>query len=378
MIYLDHAATTPLHEDVLQAMYAFERNIYGNPSSTHTLGRNAKMYLESARETVAEAIAASEKEIIFTSGGTEANNLAIIGTALANQHKGKHIITTAQEHQAVLEAMDYLTTIGFTVTYLPVDARGEIQVSALKQAITAETILVSIMTVNNETGVIQPIEACGDVLREHDIYFHTDAVQALGVIDLDVEALGVDLLTASAHKINGPKGIGMLYVRTGVVVQQTHFGGNQEKVIRPGTENIVGAIGFQKALELVEGDKAARVETYAAYVEKFLGILKSYEIAFQLNGRQAKQVNSILNVRFEGVAVEVLLTNLDLAGIAASAGSACTAGTMQASHVLTAMYGEDSPIVNESIRFSFGLANTEENVVKAAEQIATIVSRLQK
>lgn len=378
MIYLDHAATTPVHQEVLQAMYEFERDIYGNPSSAHALGRKTKMHLEAARKTLAKAIHAVEKEIIFTSGGTEANNLAIVGTAYANQHKGKHIITSTQEHQAVLETMEFLADKGFTITYLPVNDLGVVSVEELTTALTDETILVSIMTVNNETGIIQPIEACVQVVKDHQAYFHTDAVQAFGVMEIDVRELGVDLLTISAHKVNGPKGVGVLFVRSGIKLQPIHYGGNQERKLRPGTENVVGAVGFQKATEIIKSNQVALINQAARYNKLFIETLAGKDIVFEINGEQSSRVLSIINIHFENVSVDSLLTNLDLAGIAASSGSACTAGTTQPSHVLIAMYGETAERINQSVRFSFGLANNEENVIEAAEEIAKIVNRLQK
>lgn len=377
MIYLDHAATTPVHPEVLQAMYEFERDVFGNPSSAHALGRESKMYLEAARKTLSQAICADEKEVIFTSGGTEANNLAIVGAAYANEHKGKHIITTVQEHQAVLETMDFLTDNGFTITYLPVNQSGVVSVKDLSEALTPETILVSIMTVNNETGIIQPIEACVQVVKDHQAYFHTDAVQAFGMMEIDVERLGVDLMTISAHKISGPKGSGVLFVRSGVKLQSIHFGGNQERQLRPGTENIIGSIGFQKATKIIKRDQVELTNQYKIYNELFIETLTESDISFVINGEQSSRVPSIVNIHFKNVPVDILLTNLDLAGIAVSAGSACTAGTTLASHVLIAMYG-DTDRINQSIRVSFGVANDESNIIEAAKKIAEIVNRLQK
>ncbi|GGJ49088.1 cysteine desulfurase family protein [Virgibacillus salexigens] len=377
-IYLDHAATTPIHSEVLDAMYTVEKDIFGNPSSVHSFGRKARRLLDEARLTLARSIHASEKEIVFTSGGTEADNLAIIGTALANRQKGNHIITTAQEHHAVLHTMERLEQEGFEVTYLPVNQDGRINVEDVNQALTDATILVSIMYVNNETGVIQPIEKVGELLQKHQAYFHTDAVQAFGLIDLDVTKMGIDMLTVSAHKINGPKGIGFLYVNEKVKLNSLQFGGEQERKRRAGTENLAGIVGFQKAVELAMENKSIRKERYLSYKQAFLNILKKNGIDFEVNGAIEASIASTVNISFPGTKVEALLTNFDLEGIAASSGSACTAGSVEPSHVLTAMFGKAHECTTNSIRFSFGQANTPENIKEAAERVAKIVKRLVK
>ncbi|EQB35865.1 MULTISPECIES: cysteine desulfurase family protein [Virgibacillus] len=377
-IYLDHAATTPIHSEVLDAMYTVEKDVFGNPSSVHSFGRKARRLLDEARLTLARSIHASEKEIVFTSGGTEADNLAIIGTALANRQKGNHIITTAQEHHAVLHTMERLEQEGFEVTYLPVNQDGRINVEDVNQALTDATILVSIMYVNNETGVIQPIEKVGELLQKHQAYFHTDAVQAFGLIELDVTKMGIDMLTVSAHKINGPKGIGFLYVNEKVKLNSLQFGGEQERKRRAGTENLAGIVGFQKAVELAMENKSIRKERYLSYKQAFLNILKKNGIDFEVNGAIEASIASTVNISFPGTKVEALLTNFDLEGIAASSGSACTAGSVEPSHVLTAMFGKAHECTTNSIRFSFGQANTPENIKEAAERVAKIVKRLVK
>ncbi|WP_337970024.1 cysteine desulfurase family protein [Virgibacillus salexigens] len=377
-IYLDHAATTPIHSGVLDAMYTVEKDVFGNPSSVHSFGRKARRLLDEARLTLARSIHASEKEIVFTSGGTEADNLAIIGTALANRQKGNHIITTAQEHHAVLHTMERLEQEGFEVTYLPVNQDGRINVEDVNQALTDATILVSIMYVNNETGVIQPIEKVGELLQKHQAYFHTDAVQAFGLIELDVTKMGIDMLTVSAHKINGPKGIGFLYVNEKVKLNSLQFGGEQERKRRAGTENLAGIVGFQKAVELAMENKSIRKERYLSYKQAFLNILKKNGIDFEVNGAIEASIASTVNISFPGTKVEALLTNFDLEGIAASSGSACTAGSVEPSHVLTAMFGKAHECTTNSIRFSFGQANTPENIKEAAERVAKIVKRLVK
>lgn len=375
-IYLDHAATTPMAKEVAEVMVSVYQEVFGNPSSIHSFGRKARKLIDEARETIASSIGANEKEIYFTSGGTEADNLALIGTALRNRDKGNHIITTQQEHHAVLHTAEYLESIGFDVTYLPVDETGRVSLNEFKQALRTDTILVSVMFVNNETGVIQPIAEIGHILKNHQAYFHTDAVQAYGLLDICVDELGVDLLTTSAHKINGPKGVGFLYVRESVPVQNLVFGGEQERKRRAGTENVPAIVGFKKAVELMLENKEERKESYQRFKESFIEKLKEENVDFQLNGDQNNTVSTILNISFPGTNVEQVLTNLDLSGVAASSGSACTAGSVEPSHVLSAMFGNDHPCTTNSIRFSFGSANTLDNVTEAASRVAKIIKRL--
>ncbi|HLQ97906.1 MAG TPA: cysteine desulfurase family protein [Candidatus Dormibacteraeota bacterium] len=375
-IYMDHAATTVLHPEVLKVMNTVYHEEFGNPSSIHSFGRSARKVVDEARQTIANCIGANEKEIIFTSGGTEADNFALIGTALANQDKGKHIITTKQEHHAVLHSAQYLESIGFDVTYLPVYENGRISIEDLANTLTPKTILVSIMSVNNETGIIQPIRAIGELLKTHRAYFHTDAVQAFHLIKTDVKKIGIDLLTASSHKINGPKGIGFLYVADAVKINALQYGGEQERKRRAGTENVAGIVGFQKAVELSMDMMEQRNTTYKQYKELFLDTLTSHHVHYMVNGDQKEAIPSIVNISFLGTNVETLLTNLDLNGIAASSGSACTAGSIEPSHVLTAMYGNGNERTTNSIRFSFGMGQSVENIQDAAERVAKIVNRL--
>ncbi|GGA69151.1 cysteine desulfurase family protein [Ornithinibacillus halotolerans] len=377
-IYLDHAATTPMDKRVIHTMVPIYEEVYGNPSSVHAFGRKARQLLDEARRVLAKSIDANEKEIIFTSGGTEADNLALIGTALANKHKGNHIITTTIEHHATLHTAEYLEKEGFEVTYLPVNKEGKISVEDVKSALRDETILVSVMYVNNETGVIQPIKEIGELLKGHKVYFHTDAVQAYGTIELNVNELAVDLLSVSAHKINGPKGIGFLYAREGTKLNALQFGGEQERKRRPGTENVVGAVGFQSAVEIMLEEREIRNNTYEGYKNRFIEVLKEEEIDFNYNGDPSSTVPSIINISFPGTNVEKLLANFDLSGVAASSGSACTAGSVEPSHVLSAIYGANNPCTTNSIRFSFGAANTMENVTDAAHRVAKIIKRLVK
>lgn len=377
-IYLDHAATTPMAEEVVEAMIPVYSEVFGNPSSVHSFGRKARQLMDNARRTIAESIHANEKNIIFTSGATEANNLALIGTAKANCHKGRHIITTKQEHHAVLHATEYLEKEGFDVTYLPVYSDGKISVNDLKDALSDDTILVSIMYVNNETGVIQPINDIAKVLRDSKVYFHIDAVQAFGLMNIDVQSLGVDLLSVSSHKINGPNGIGFLYAKEDVPMEPQLYGGEQERKKRPGTENIAGIVGFQKAIELVMENKNKRRKTYEGFRDAFINVLRDEGVDFKINGDIGSIIASTLNISFPGVNVETLLMSFDLDGIAASSGSACTAGSIEPSHVLVAMYGKDTERTVNSVRFSFGIHNTLEDIEEAATRIAKIVNRLTK
>lgn len=375
-IYLDHAATTPLEQQVIDTMYPIYQHTFGNPSSVHSFGRKARQLLDEARRIMAQSIHANEKEIIFTSGGTEADNLALIGTAFANRNKGNHIITTNQEHHATLHTAEFLEKNGFDVTYLPVQEDGKILVEDLEKSLRDDTILVSVMFVNNETGIIQPIAEIGKVLMDHQAYFHTDAVQAYGLLDIDVKELGIDLLSVSSHKIYGPKGVGFLYVKDGIAIHTLQYGGEQERKRRPGTENVVSIVGFQKAVELAMEKREARKKQYQTFKELFLHELKENNIEFEINGDSESQISSIINISFPGTNVEQLLTNFDLEGIAASSGSACTAGSVEPSHVLSAMYGEGNPCTTNSIRFSFGIFNTNENVKEAARRVAKIINRL--
>lgn len=375
-IYLDHAATTPMHPEVIDTMASVMKTTFGNSSSVHQFGRKSRALLDQARRLAAQTINAEEKEIIFTSGGTEADNLAIIGTALANQRKGRHIITTAIEHHATLHAAEYLEDQGFEVTYLPVTESGIISLNDFNAALRDDTILVSIMMVNNEIGTIQPIAEVGHQLKDHQAYFHTDAVQAFSLLPIDVKHLGVNLLTISSHKINGPKGIGLLYVNKDVQIHPLQYGGQQERSRRPGTENIPAIVGFHKAIELAFEQQNQRQAKYRDYYDTFVEKLKQAGIDFSINGETAPHVPNIINVSFPGAQVESLLVNLDLAGIAASSGSACTAGSVEPSHVLTAMYGAGDDRSLNSVRFSFGMANDLEQIHLAVDKLIEIIKRL--
>ncbi|MEC3882582.1 cysteine desulfurase family protein [Halobacillus sp. HZG1] len=375
-IYLDHAATSPVHPKVIEEMMPVYQEVFGNPSSVHQYGRKARRILDEGRRRIAQGLGANEKEIVFTSGGTEADNLAIMGTARANRSKGKHIITTSIEHHATLHAVEYLESQDFEVTYLPVDEHGIVKVTDVKNALREDTILVSVMMVNNETGAIQPIEEIAAELKDHQAYFHSDIVQAYGLMDLDVSQLGVDLMAVSGHKINGPKGIGFLYIREGTLIESLQYGGEQERKRRAGTENIPAVQGLKTAVEIIESERSTYKEKYLHYKQLFLQTLKEENVPFEVNGSQEESIESIVNISFPGMNVETLLTNFDLSGIAASSGSACTAGSVEPSHVLSAMFGSDHPKTTNSIRFSFGLANNEENITESARRVSQIIKRL--
>ncbi|MBF2566236.1 cysteine desulfurase [Listeria welshimeri] len=377
-IYLDHAATSPIHPEVIQTMLGAITNTYGNPSSIHYAGREARKALDEARHHIAENIHAEEKEIIFTSGGTEGDNLALIGTALAHKENGKHIITSQIEHHAVLKTCEYLETQGFEVTYLPVNAHGTVSAESVKNALRPDTILVSIMYGNNEIGTIQPIMEISEELRDHQAIFHTDAVQAYGLLNINVTELGVDLLTTSSHKINGPRGVGFLYVKNGTrLVYQMH-GGEQERKRRAGTENLAGICGFSAASSIMNNERELKKEEYVSFKKRMAEIWRSADIDFEVNGLEAHTLPHVFSVRFKGVSIEQLLMNLDMEGIAVSSGSACTAGTVDPSHVLVALFGESHPAIQETVRISFGLGNHLEEVETAATKISEVVTRLMK
>ncbi|EAC3819789.1 cysteine desulfurase [Listeria monocytogenes] len=377
-IYLDHAATSPIHPEVIQTMLGAITNTYGNPSSIHYAGREARKALDEARHTIADSIHATEKEIIFTSGGTEGDNLAIIGAALAQQEKGKHIITSQIEHHAVLKTCEYLETQGFDVTYLPVDEHGLVSIESLQEALRPDTILVSIMYGNNEIGAIQPIAEIGAILSDHQALFHTDAVQAYGLLNINVTELGVDLLTTSSHKINGPRGVGFLYVKNGTrLIYQMH-GGEQERKRRAGTENLAGICGFSAASSIMMNERELKNEEYISFKKRMAEIWRSADLDFEVNGLEANTLPHVFSVRFPGVSIEQLLMNLDMDGIAVSSGSACTAGTVDPSHVLVALFGENHPAIQETVRISFGLGNHLEEVETAATKISEVVTRLMK
>lgn len=377
-IYLDHAATSPVHPIVIEKMVQSMNRIYGNPSSIHSIGRDARKELDQSREILAKSIGAKEQEIILTAGGTEADNLAIFGTAYARKNEGNHIITSQIEHHAVLHACQQLEKDGFEVTYLPVNEKGIISIDDVKRALRDDTILVTLIFGNNEVGTLQPIKEIGDLLKDHLASFHTDAVQAYGLIPLSVDELHVDLLSVSSHKINGPKGIGFLFQKKGTKLSPQLFGGQQEKKRRAGTENVPATIAFAEAVKISEQTIVEKVETYKQFKETMIEILENQEIQFKLNGHEKFALPHILNISFPHTDVESLLVNLDMEGLAVSSGSACTAGSIDPSHVLVAMYGEKAEELRNSIRFSFGYGLTIQDIEEAAKRTAKVVKRLVK
>ncbi|KQL48861.1 cysteine desulfurase [Brevibacillus choshinensis] len=377
MMYFDHAATTPVHPRVVQAMTPYLTQVFGNPSSVHGFGREARQALEQARDQIAAFMDADPQSLIFTGSGTEADNLAIIGGAMAQREHGRHVITSQVEHHAVLHACEYLEQAGFEVTYLPVDETGSVRLADLKEAIRPDTVLVSIMYGNNEVGTIQPIEEIGTYLREKGIIFHTDAVQAFGVLPIRARQLPVDMLSVSAHKINGPKGVGALYLARKVPISPILFGGSQERKRRAGTENLAGIVGFAEATRVTAEEMDERVSKYRRMKEEMEAVWKEAGIAYHINGHPEKVMPHVFNVSFIGVHTETMLMNLDLVKIAAASGSACTSGSLELSHVLHAMNLDDS-ITHSAIRFSFGITNTVEEAKQAAEAVASIVKRLVK
>lgn len=372
-IYLDHAATTPMAEQVIQTFTTEINEEFGNASSIHQTGRNARKKLDKSRNIFASSIGAHETEITITSGGTEADNYALFGTAYARKSEGKHIITTQIEHHAVLHACEQLEREGFDVTYLPVNKDGIIDINDLKNSLRDDTILVSVMYANNEVGAIQPIQAIGELLKDHPAYFHTDAVQAYGSIEIDVQALHVDLLSVSSHKINGPKGIGFIYARKGIALKPLFYGGQQERKRRAGTENIPAVVAFAKAVELKQANLQESANEYIHLKQAFMKQLESNGVQFTVNGSIDHVLPHVLNISIPKTDVETFLVQLDLAGIDASSGSACTAGSIDPSHVLVAMYGENTPELRNSVRFSFGINNTEQQAVEAANKISKII-----
>ncbi|WLR44041.1 cysteine desulfurase family protein [Bacillus carboniphilus] len=377
-IYLDHAATSPVNPQVVDYMIPFMNDMFGNPSSIHSFGRDARKALDEAREIAAHSIHANPSEIIFTSGGTEADNLAILGVAMAYKKRGNHIITTQAEHHAVLRTCQNLEKEGFEVTYLPIDEKGQISIETLEKALTEKTILVSIMYGNNEVGTLQPIPEIGKILSSHQAFFHTDAVQAFGIEKMDVHKIGIDLLSTSSHKVNGPKGVGFLFAKKGIRLYSLLHGGEQETKRRAGTENLPAIIGFSKAIQISQLNRVEKQTQYKQFKETLLSIFEKSCIDFEVNGHPEESLDHIVNISFTGMNVESMLVNLDLMGIAVSSGSACTAGSVDPSHVLVAMYGNRSGRISSSIRFSFGLGNTQEQIERAGKEVVNIIERMKK
>ena len=374
-IYLDYAATTPTHPDVLKAMLPYFSESFGNPSTIYSYGQEAKGEIEEARANVAGLVGARDEEIVFSSSGTEADNFAIKGVAFANESKGNHIITSSIEHHAVLETCKFLEGRGFSVTYLPVDAYGLVDPESVQKAITEKTILISIMHANNEMGAIEPIAEIGKIASEASVYFHTDAVQTVGHIPVDVNELGVDLLSMSAHKLYGPKGVGALYVREGTRLVSFMHGGEQERRRRAGTENVPGIVGFGKAAELARLEMNEEAERLTCLRDKLItGLLERID-HIRLNGHPVKRLPNNVNVSVDFVEGESMLLNLDLEGICASTGSACSSGSLEPSHVLLAM-GLSHEQAHGSLRFTLGKWTTEEETERVLETLTGIVTKL--
>lgn len=373
--YFDHAATTAVKEEVLKEMLPFFSINYGNPSSIYSMGRKSKKALETARERVANALGAKPQEIYFTGSGSESDNLAIKGVAYANINKGKHIITTKIEHPAVLNTCKQLEKEGFEVTYLNVDQEGLISTSELESSIKPDTILITIMFANNEIGTIQPIEEIGKIAKKHKIYFHTDAVQAIGNIRINVDELNVDLLSLSGHKFYAPKGIGALYVRTGIKFNKIIDGGHQEKNKRAGTENLQGIVGIGKAIELAYEDFNEYNKKLTSLRDYYISQVEEKITYIKLNGHREKRLPGNANISFKFIEGESLLLNLDMKGICASSGSACTSGSLDPSHVLLAI-GLPHEIAHGSLRVTFGDDNSKEDVDYLVDALVETVEKL--
>ncbi|AYO30494.1 cysteine desulfurase NifS [Biomaibacter acetigenes] len=378
-IYMDHAGTTPMRKEVLEAMLPYLTDRFGNASSIYSYGREAKTALEDSREKVAGLIGADAREVFFTAGGSESDNWALRGIAAANGDKGNHIITSSIEHHAVLHTCQDLEKQGYKVTYLPVDKFGLVDPEHVNNAITDETILVSIMHANNEIGTIEPIAEISKVIKQKrkNIYFHTDAVQTVGKIPVNVNDLGVDLLSISSHKIYGPKGVGALYIRKGTKIKPFITGGAQESQRRAGTENVPGIVGFGKAAELIGKELEKEHERLSKLRDKLIhGIMEKIPHV-RLNGHPTRRLPHNVNVCFEFIEGESLLLNLDMKGICASSGSACTSGSLEPSHVLLAI-GLPHKIAHGSLRLTLGRDNTEEDVNYILEILPDIVSKLRE
>jgi len=375
IIYMDNAATTKVHPNVLKAMLPYLKQNYGNPSSIYALGQESRKAIETAREQVAKALRANSNEIFFTSGGSESDNWAIKGIAFANQDRGKHIITTNIEHHAVLHTCKYLEKYGFEITYLPVKSNGIIDIKDLKKAIRKDTILVSVMYANNEIGTVQPIEEIGKITKEKGIYFHTDAVQAIGNIPIDVKKSNIDLLSISGHKFNAPKGVGALYIRKGTKILNMIHGGGQEKNMRAGTENVASIVGMGKAIDLAT-ENIEKKNRYIKELRKYLidNILKNIPDTI-LNGDREKRLAGNINLCFKYIEGESILLMLDSLGICASSGSACTSGSLEPSHVLLAL-GLPHEIAHGSLRLTLSKENTQEEIDYVLSVLPDIVKKL--
>ena len=374
-IYLDHAATTATKPEVVEAMMPYFGEIYGNPSSVYSFSQKSKAVITACRDTLANTIGAKSNEIYFTAGGSESDNWALKATADAYKGKGKHIITTKIEHHAILHTAQYLEQQGFEVTYLDVDEFGLVRLQDLKDAIRPDTILISVMFANNEIGTIEPIKEIGAIAKEHNILFHTDAVQAYGQVPINVDELNIDMLSVSGHKINGPKGIGFLYIRTGVKIRSFIHGGGQERARRAGTENVPGIVGLAKAAEIAHETMEERTKKEIELRDYLINRLLTEIPYSRLNGHKEKRLPNNVNVSFQFIEGESMLIMLDMKGVCASSGSACTSGSFDPSHVLLAI-GLPHEIAHGSLRLTLGDENTKEQMDYVADNMVQIVERL--
>lgn len=361
LIYMDNAATTPVHPEVYEAMKPYFSEVYSNPSAVYTFAGKAGRAVDEARRTIASVINAKPEEVYFTAGGSESDNWAIIGAAEGNCNKGKHIITTRIEHHAVLNTCKYLEKHGFEVTYLDVDKYGRVSPEDVENAIRPDTILISVMTANNEIGSIQPIEEIGGIAKDHGILFHTDAVQAMGHIQIDVEKMNIDMLSASAHKLNGPKGVGLMYIRKGIAIPSFIHGGAQERGRRAGTLNVPGIVGFATAARMAEESLTERNQYVTGLRDYFIDRVLGEIDGSRLNGDRINRLPNNVNLSFPGINGETLLIILDQNGICASSGSACSSGSLDPSHVLTAI-GLSDQEAGSSLRFTLSEQNTRDDV----------------
>ena len=375
LVYLDHAATTAARPEVVEAMLPYFTEKYGNPSSIYSLGSETKAAITHAREIMAKSIGTTSENIYFTAGGSESDNWALVATAEAYASKGKHIITSKIEHHAILYTCDYLASRGYEITYIDVDENGVIKLDQLKAAIRPDTILISVMFANNEIGTIQPIEEIGAIAKEHGILFHTDAVQAYCQVPIDVDKMHIDMLSISGHKINGPKGIGFLYIRKGVKIRSFIHGGAQERKRRAGTENVPSIVGLGKAVEMAVADMEERTSKEIELRDRMIDAIYKRIPYARLNGDRTRRLPNNVNFSFQFVEGESMLIMLDMAHICASSGSACTSGSLDPSHVLLAI-GLPHEIAHGSLRLTLGYDNTQEEIDGVVDEIEKIVARL--
>ena len=374
-VYLDNAATTSTKKEVVDAMYPFFTESFGNPSSVYDFAAKNKKAVNDSRQTIADALHADVRDIYFTAGGSESDNWALIATAEAYENKGKHIITSKIEHHAILHTCDYLESRGFEITYIDVDENGILKLDELKKAIRPDTILISVMFANNEIGTIQPIKEIGEIAKEHDILFHTDAVQAFGQIPINVDELHIDMLSASGHKLHGPKGIGFLYIRKGLKLRSFIHGGAQERKRRAGTENVPGIVGLGKAVSIAVETMDERIKHETEVRDYMIEKIKKTIPYCRLNGDRTKRLPNNVNFSFQFVEGESLLIMLDMEGICASSGSACTSGSLDPSHVLLAI-GLPHEIAHGSLRMTLGADTTKEDIDYTVDQLKEIVAHL--